>query len=250
MTRTRRRWRRRREPGLLLLQLSCYLLNFPPSLTPFWLPAGSDFLPNWPPAGVLSWPLPLFFPPSFTPAWLPSRSSSLRHVNPQQPLQSGSPSVCLLAGGVCHWVTASLSNWSDAAALMRRQASARTSPLAQHFFLSQHWSVTNRSIFLLLRQNKIISLVGALLGSKWPTFNRKQDNNSFKKCFCDQTIKEAHHFKYKKKVNLFFPHSLLCSARDVAAELLNQDEISLCAKCDKFHCEVRQKLRRLLGRIE
>lgn len=39
----------------------CYLLHFTPSLTPFWLPAGSDLLPNWPPAAVLSWPLPLSF---------------------------------------------------------------------------------------------------------------------------------------------------------------------------------------------
>lgn len=130
MTRTRRRWGRRREPGLLLLLLSA---TFSISL-PFLLYFGCQLVLTFFPTG---------HQPPFSPGhflfffFLPSRSWSLCHVNPQQPLQSGSPSVCLLAGGVCHWVTASLSNWSDAAALIRRQASARTSQLAQHFFLSQ-----------------------------------------------------------------------------------------------------------------
>lgn len=56
----------------------CYLLHFTPSLTLFWPSAGSDFLPNWPPAAVLSWPLPLFFPsllPDFLPAHRPSATS-------------------------------------------------------------------------------------------------------------------------------------------------------------------------------
>lgn len=89
--RRRRKRRKRRPPQLLLLPLAAtFCISLPLSLHFAHQLVPTFFQPGHQP------PLPLFFP--LRCCRLPSRPSSPRRVNPQQPLQSRSPSVCLAVG--------------------------------------------------------------------------------------------------------------------------------------------------------
>lgn len=156
--RRRMGWRRRRkrrtkeendkdEEEAPLTPAGCHLLHFTPSLIAFWPLAGSDFLPTW--------PLPLFFfpsrlltsftliappppPPRQSPAAAPVREPVCLAVGRRRLPLGGFVALQLLRRGSANEPPAA-----------RRQASARTSQLAQHFLLSKHLDVTNQSIFLL-----------------------------------------------------------------------------------------------------